>query len=76
MSRDHLVRTVIRESPNYLKPGGVTQLLANWEIPGRLGHPDDWENVVRSWVEDLPVDAWIVQRDRLDPAHYVENVAS
>lgn len=72
MSRDHLVRTVIRESPKYLKPGGVVQLLANWEIPGRLGHADDWENVVRSWVEDLPVDAWIVQRDRLDPAHYVE----
>ena len=72
MSRDHLVRTVIRESPKYLKSGGVVQLLANWEIPGRLGHLDDWENVVRSWVEDLPVDAWIVQRDRLDPAHYVE----
>lgn len=72
MSRDHLVRTVIRESPNYLKPGGVTQLLANWEIPGSLGHADDWDRAVRSWVEDLPVDAWILQRDRLDPAHYVE----
>ena len=54
MSRDHLVRTVIRESPNYLKPGGVTQLLANWEIPGRLGHPDDWQSVVRRGSKIFP----------------------
>jgi hypothetical protein len=51
-----------------LEPGGVAQLLGNWEIPrGRT-----WRDVWDDWLQGVPLDAWVVQREVQDPAQYAE----
>jgi len=67
---DAMVRGLVTGLPSVLAPGGVAQLLANWaHVEG-----EDWQDRVRGWVSDadVDVDAWIVQRELLDPAAYVE----
>lgn len=68
MAGDQLVRTLIRALPEVLAPGGVAQLLANWEVP----RGKDWREVLPDWVAGTGLDAWIVQRDVQDPAQYAE----
>src|SRR5699024_5920789 len=53
---------------SHLAPGGVAQLLANWEVPRGRG----WRQVVESWLTGTGLDAWVVQRDTQDPAEYAE----
>ncbi|GGB26690.1 methyltransferase [Flexivirga endophytica] len=65
---DGIVRSLIRELPNRLNPGGVAQLLANWEVP----EGKDWRDVVGAWFDRTGLDAWVVQRDTQDPAEYAE----
>lgn len=72
MCRDELVRRVVREGPECLKPGGVLQMIGNWEIPEGVDPDAEWSKRLESWFEGLPVDAWVVQRDVLDTAQYVE----
>ena len=57
MDRDNLIRAVLR---------------ANWEIPADRNPDTQWTWRVDSWLDGLPVDAWVVQRDVLDPARYVD----
>ncbi|MDQ2849867.1 MAG: methyltransferase [Actinomycetota bacterium] len=68
MTGDSLVQRLIRDLPGVLAPGGVAQLLANWEVP-RGG---DWREVVGGWIAGTGLDAWVVQRDEQDPAQYAE----
>lgn len=68
MTGDALVRTLVRRLPQVLAPGGVAQLLANWEVP----RGQDWRAVLAGWVEGTGLDAWIVQREVQDPAQYAE----
>ena len=63
---DGIVEQIIRAIPRHLAPGGVGQVLANWAI--RSGVP--WDERLSGWIEDC--DAWVVQREVLDPAAYVE----
>lgn len=72
MRRDELVRRVVREGPECLKSGGVLQMIGNWEIPEGVDLDAEWSKRLESWFEGLPVDAWVVQRDVLDTAQYVE----
>ena len=72
MDRDNLIRAVLREAPTCLAPGGTLQMLANWEIPASRNPDTQWSERIDAWLEDLPVDAWVVQRDVLDPARYVD----
>lgn len=67
MRGDRLVSTVVTEVGEYLAPGGIAQLLANWEVPRGAA----WEEVVGGWLTD-DLDSWVVQRDVLDPAQYAE----
>jgi len=68
---DALVETVIRSAGEHLAPGGVAQLLANWEyrIDGRdgLARAGDWVD-----GSTVAVDAWIIERDQEDAAAYAE----
>ncbi|WP_350258079.1 methyltransferase [Scrofimicrobium sp. R131] len=70
MDRDDLVAQVISTGPNLLRPGGVMQMLANWEVP----HRGSWEDPIRTWLtrSGVGLDAWVVLRDRLDAAQYSE----
>ena len=72
MDRDNLVRAVLRRAPACLAEGGTLQMLANWEIPASRNPDTQWFERIDAWLEDLPVDAWVVQRDVLDPARYVD----
>lgn len=78
LERDSLIPLVIKQSVGHLNPGGVLQMLANWEIQG---DPDGWAVRPSDWVEEAAapvveaggdVDAWVVQRDLVDVAQYAE----
>ena len=64
---DDLVRDLVAGVPAVLAPGGVAQFLGNWEH--RRG--EEWRDRVGSWL-DPELDAWVVQREVLDPPAYVE----
>lgn len=70
MAGDDLVAAFVREVGSVLAPGGVAQLLGNWEY--RAG--EDGLERVRSWVSESSValDAWVVEREQLDPLAYAE----
>ena len=72
MERDNLIRAVLRGAPACMNEGGTLQMLANWEIPESRNPDTQWSWRVDSWLDGLPVDAWVVQRDVLDPARYVD----
>ncbi len=65
---DELVASVVRGAARHLAPGGIAQLLGNWE--DRDGVPG-LERAL-GWADDSGLEAWIVERERLDPAHYAE----
>ncbi|GGC04428.1 DUF7059 domain-containing protein [Cellulomonas carbonis] len=65
---DHLVRDLVVDVGAVLAPGGVAQLLGNWEH--RRGQ--DWRERVGEWVDASGLDAWVVQREVQDPAEYAE----
>ena len=67
---DDLVRTVIEQVGEHLAPGEVAQLLGNWESRGET----DGLDRVREWVaaSPEPLDAWVIEREVLDPLAYAE----
>ncbi|MFS0713388.1 methyltransferase [Microbacterium sp. 2P01SA-2] len=70
MSGDDLVAAFVSQVGSVLAPGGVAQLLGNWEYrPG-----EDGLDRVRSWVSgsSVALDAWVVEREQLDPLAYAE----
>lgn len=72
MERDTLIGTIIRSAPNYLVEGGVMHMLGNWEILADSDPHTQWSRRVEQWLDGLPLNAWVLQRDLLDPAQYVE----
>jgi SAM-dependent methyltransferase len=67
MVGDALVATVIRGAEGHLAPGGVAQLLGNWEYGAEAGLER-----VRGWIESTGLDAWVVERERQSVAQYAE----
>ncbi|HET7475038.1 MAG TPA: methyltransferase [Dermatophilaceae bacterium] len=65
---DALVERLVRGVGRRLAPGGIAQLLGNWEV--RAGA--DWRDRLRAWLDGSGLDAWVVQRDLSDPAQYAE----
>jgi methylase of polypeptide subunit release factors len=67
---DALVAEVVSGAGAHLRPGGIAQFLGNWE------YRDDADGLdrVRTWVDASPdpVDAWVIERERLDPLAYAE----
>lgn len=72
MDRDNLIAAVLRGAPACMAPGGTLQMLANWEIPASRNPDTQWSQRIDEWLDGLPVDAWVVQRDVLEPARYVD----
>jgi len=68
MPGDSVVRHLVENAETHLTDGGWCQILANW------AHHDDlaWEDDLGQWLEGRPLDAWILQRELVDPAAYVE----
>ncbi|QIG38986.1 methyltransferase [Microbacterium sp. 4R-513] len=70
MAGDDLVAHFVRTVGEHLLPGGVAQLLGNWETRDGAAGLDR----VRDWVDasPVPLDAWVVEREVLDPLSYAE----
>ncbi|MHC2999844.1 DUF7059 domain-containing protein [Microbacterium sp. HJ5] len=70
MEGDDVVAAFVRGVGDHLEPGGIAQLLGNWET--RAGTPG--LDRVREWVaaSPVPLDAWVVERESLDPLSYAE----
>lgn len=70
MAGDDLVAAFVTQVGEVLAPGGVAQVLGNWEYRGA----EDGLDRVRQWVADSPValDAWVIEREMLDPLAYAE----
>jgi methylase of polypeptide subunit release factors len=67
---DALVARVVQSAGAHLVPGGVAQLLGNWETRDGV----DGLERVRAWVSasPVPLDAWVVEREQLNPIQYAE----
>jgi methylase of polypeptide subunit release factors len=65
---DEVVRRIVTTAPRHLTPGGWCQVLANWVH--REG--EDWRDRLSGWVAGSGCDAWVLQREVVDPAQYVE----
>ncbi len=67
---DDLVAAFVTEVGAHLAPGGVAQLLGNWESREGVAGLDR----LRTWIEasSVPLDAWVVERESLDPLSYAE----
>lgn len=70
MVGDALVAAFVEHCGEYLTPGGVAQLLGNWEY--RAG--EDGLERVRGWVSAsrIPLDAWVIEREFSDVVDYAE----
>ncbi|WP_228484866.1 methyltransferase [Microbacterium cremeum] len=70
MVGDDLVAAFVSGVGAHLAPGGVAQLLGNWETRDGVAGLDR----ARAWVEasPVPLDAWVVEREALDPLSYAE----
>ncbi len=74
LAGDDLARQVVTGVGRHLVPGGIAQLLGNWEVPAG----STWGEVVGGWVDAAcaatgeALDAWVVQRGVQDPAQYAE----
>ena len=67
MVGDALVASVIKDVEAHLEPGGVAQLLGNWEYGSQDGLAR-----VEQWVRFTGLDAWVVERERQDVEQYAE----
>lgn len=72
LERDRVLAQILAELPQHLENDGIAQMLANWEILTGLNPHTQWDSHVRDYLGSRPLDAWIVQRDFLDPSQYVE----
>ncbi|MGL5810140.1 MAG: DUF7059 domain-containing protein, partial [Nocardioides sp.] len=64
---DRVVENIVRAAPQHLTEGGRCQILANWAIVGS----QPWNERLAEWI-DVECDAYVVQRERMDIAEYVE----
>ena len=65
---DDFVAALVQALPGHLAPGGIAQMLANWEIPRGAS----WAERIEDWTARLGTDVWVIQREMTDPAHYAE----
>jgi methylase of polypeptide subunit release factors len=64
---DRVVEHIVRAAPDHLAAGGWCQVLTNWVVARDIG----WEERLDGWLAE-DCDAFVVQRELLDPAAYVE----
>jgi methylase of polypeptide subunit release factors len=65
---DALVESVVTGVGSVVAPGGIVQMLGNWEHH----HDHDWRERVTGWLDRSGLEGWIVQREVQDAAEYAE----
>ncbi len=68
---DALVAQFLRDVPAVLAPGGIAQLLGNWESRGRGADAVSGLDRLASWITP-ELDAWVIEREELTPLAYAE----
>ncbi|MEJ6019564.1 DUF7782 domain-containing protein [Corynebacterium sp. H113] len=67
LNLDGATELVLSNVADHLTLGGTAHLLGAWaHVDG-----ESWQQRIASWLPDHGVEAWIVQRDLVDPATYV-----
>lgn len=64
---DGIVASLVANLPGVLAPGGIAQMLGNWEVATGAG----WQERPQSWVPD-GAEAWFIQRELVGPEEYAE----
>lgn len=72
MVGDGLVEAVLRGAAGHLEPGGIAQLLGNWEYRRAGDDLADGLERVTGWLADAGLEYWVVERERQDPGEYAE----
>ncbi|TPW74619.1 DUF7059 domain-containing protein [Schumannella soli] len=79
MVGDALVAAVVSGAAEHLEPGGIAQLLGNWEYRGddsgsgdSDGGDADGLDRAAAWARDAGLEHWIIEREQADPARYAE----
>lgn len=58
---------VVKHAPEHLAEGGRAFILASWvHVKGEA-----WQSRVASWLPSTGINAWVLQRDVVDPGMYV-----
>lgn len=75
LAGDAIVEALVRGLPDVLAPGGIAQMLGNWEVVSEE-RPDGgtealWPARPMRWPAD-GVQAWFIQREQVSPAAYAE----
>jgi methylase of polypeptide subunit release factors len=66
LAGDEVCRRLVRRAPAHLADGGWCQLLANWvHVAG-----EPWQDRLAGWLAGSGCDAWVWQREIVDPARY------
>ncbi len=64
---DEIVSLLVAGLPAVLAPGGIAQLLGNWEVSA----DDEWSARPQEWIAE-GTDAWFIQRELVSPEIYAE----
>ncbi|HEY2272671.1 MAG TPA: methyltransferase [Jatrophihabitantaceae bacterium] len=67
LAGDAVSANLLRGIPGLLAPDGTAALLVNWIVP----RDGDWVERVEGWLAGTGCDAWIWQREVVEPAAYV-----
>lgn len=67
LAGDGVSAALVRDLPGVLAPNGTATLLANWIMPA----DGDWAERVGGWLAGSGCDAWVWQREVVEPGAYV-----
>lgn len=70
-SGDAVVEHLVTHLGEHLEPGGIAQIIGNWEVVGDAA----WGERVADWAARAGVDVLVLMREMQDPAQYAETWA-
>jgi methylase of polypeptide subunit release factors len=76
LAGDAIVASLVRELPAVMAPGGIAQMLGNWEVPAQSANDDggsrvEWHSRPQGWLGE-GIEAWFIQRELVSPGQYAE----
>ncbi|HEY4269796.1 MAG TPA: methyltransferase [Galbitalea sp.] len=72
LTGDAIVAEVVRGAARHLRPGGIAQLLGNWEYREAGSEHSDGLDRAGAWLERTGLDGWVIEREVQDAALYAE----
>ncbi|WP_405472936.1 methyltransferase [Paenarthrobacter ilicis] len=65
---DDIVASLVQSLGSVLEPGGMAQMLGNWEVTAG----SDWKDRPAAWLQGSGLDVWFIQREQVGPQQYAE----